>query len=73
MTERKIKMKDIGKRKGSQVATSTKSKNVGSLFNSWEMEEYPKSLTEGIRRAQRREYVRTELHKLQKFKGGKVV
>ena len=47
---------------------SNKVRNVGSLFNSWEMASYPKSLAEGIRRAEKHDFIRTELHRLQRGK-----
>lgn len=53
-------------------ATEPKEKNVGSLFTPWELSEFPTSLLEGIRRAEKRDFIRTELHKLQKFKNGKL-
>lgn len=52
------------KRKGS--IAKMKNTTVGSLFPQWELDLYPKALLEGIKRAEKRDYVRSELHRLQK-------
>jgi hypothetical protein len=70
MNQKYIKIKDPKKRKGgSSSIVRIKNDNLGTLFPSWELSEYPKSLGEGIRRAEKRDYIRFELHKLQKNRG----
>ncbi|EGF82398.1 hypothetical protein BATDEDRAFT_86202 [Batrachochytrium dendrobatidis JAM81] len=40
-------------------------RNVGSLFTTWDIPQFPKSLPIAIARAERREHIRLQLHKLQ--------
>ncbi|KAI8929013.1 hypothetical protein BC831DRAFT_433969 [Entophlyctis helioformis] len=45
-------------------------RTIASLFTTWEIPQYPKSLPAAINRAERRETVRNQLHKLQQSKRG---
>nr|KAJ3423147.1 hypothetical protein HK105_001554 [Polyrhizophydium stewartii] len=56
-------MASVEKRKDALQKGSAR--NIASLFTTWEIPQFPKSLPAAIARAERRELVRHQLHKLQ--------